>query len=222
MNASALSTGTVPTARLASGTANSTTYLAGDSTWVAAATVPVGTILMTAGSSADSGYLLCDGASVSKATYAALFARISTTYGTSNTTHFSLPNLVQRFPLGKASSGTGSTLGSTGGNIDHTHSTTISTSISGTTGSSGDLNHSHYFDTTTGSPSATTSIALGTGGDGYNDVASSTHTHGAIGTTAGVSSSLAHTHTFSASGSGSGTSDAANPPYLVVNFQIKY
>ena len=33
ISASALSTGTVPTARLASGTANSTTYLRGDQTW---------------------------------------------------------------------------------------------------------------------------------------------------------------------------------------------
>lgn len=38
ISASALSTGTVPTARLASGTANSTTYLRGDQTWATTVT----------------------------------------------------------------------------------------------------------------------------------------------------------------------------------------
>jgi len=219
LNAGNLATGTVPSARLGTGTANSTTYLAGDGTWAATPAVPVGTILMTAGATADSGYLFCDGSSVSKTTYSALFSRISTLYGTSNTTHFSLPNLRQRFPLGQASSGTGSTLGASGGTIDHTHDTTISISVSGTTGNSGDLNHSHTFNGTTGNESNNTYV----GGDGGPIlVADSPHTHSFSGTTDGISSSLAHNHSFSASSSGTGTSDAKNPPFLVVNFQIKY
>jgi hypothetical protein len=40
LNASNLATGTVPTARLASGTANSTTYLRGDQTWAAVTSLP--------------------------------------------------------------------------------------------------------------------------------------------------------------------------------------
>ena len=223
LNASNLGVGTVPTARLGTGTANSTTYLAGNGTWSATPAVPVGTILMTAASTADSGYLLCDGTPVSKTTYSGLFSRIGTAYGTSNTTHFTLPDLRQRFPLGQAASGTGSTLGASGGNIDHTHSTSISTSISisGTTDSSGDLNHSHSFSGTTGNESNNTYV----GGDGGPIlVADSPHTHSFSGVTDGVSSSLAHTHSFSGSGSGSGTgtSDAKNPPYLVINFQIKF
>jgi microcystin-dependent protein len=39
------------------------------------------------------------------------------------TTTFNVPNLKGRFPLGKADSGTGATLGGTGGQIDHTHGT---------------------------------------------------------------------------------------------------
>jgi microcystin-dependent protein len=43
--------------------------------------VPAGTILPFAGSSAPSGYLLCDGTPVSRAQYANLFAAIGTAWG---------------------------------------------------------------------------------------------------------------------------------------------
>jgi len=42
LNASALSTGTVATARLASGTANNTTFLRGDQTWASGVSGPTG------------------------------------------------------------------------------------------------------------------------------------------------------------------------------------
>lgn len=90
--------------------------------WSAIPTVPSGVILAYGGSSAPSGYLLCDGSAVSRAGQAALFAAIGTTYGAGDgSTTFNLPDLRQRFPLGKAASGTGSTLGASGGAIDHVH-----------------------------------------------------------------------------------------------------
>lgn len=61
--------------------------------------VPTGTILPFGGSKAPSGYLLCDGAQVSRTTYAALFAVIGTTYGNGDgVTTFHLPN--GKIPLG--------------------------------------------------------------------------------------------------------------------------
>lgn len=66
--------------------------------------------------------LICDGGIYSRTTYATLFGVIGTAFGVGDgSTTFGLPDLRQRFPLGKANSGTGSTLGGTGGNIDHTH-----------------------------------------------------------------------------------------------------
>jgi hypothetical protein len=57
------------------------------------ALIPAGLIHMFAGTIAPSGYLLCDGSAVSRSTYSALFAVISTTYGTGNgSTTFNLPN----------------------------------------------------------------------------------------------------------------------------------
>jgi microcystin-dependent protein len=89
---------------------------------------PPGAMMAYGGSSAPGGYLLCDGSAVSRTTYVNLFTAISTTYGVGDgSTTFNLPDLRQRFPLGKATSGTGSTLGGTGGAIDHTHTVTPAT-----------------------------------------------------------------------------------------------
>lgn len=64
-------------------------------------TVPAGTILHFAGAAAPAGYLLCDGATVSRETYAALFAAIGTMYGAGDgTTTFSLPNFAGMFLRG--------------------------------------------------------------------------------------------------------------------------
>lgn len=84
--------------------------------------VPTGGIVLYGKSTAPTGFLLCDGSLVSRSTYAALFAIISTAYGTGDgSTTFGLPDMRQRFPLGLAASGTGAVLGVTGGAIDHTH-----------------------------------------------------------------------------------------------------
>lgn len=94
------------------------------------ALVPTGAFLPYGGTSAPTGWLLCDGAAVSRSTYAALFAVLSTTYGAGDgSTTFNLPDYRGRFVLGKAAAGTGSTLGGTGGTIDHVHG--LDTSSSG-------------------------------------------------------------------------------------------
>lgn len=99
----------------------------GVAAWYVAAAIPdiipAGSISMYGAATAPAGWLLCDGSAVSRTTYARLFAKISTTFGVGDgATTFNLPDMRQRFPIGKAASGTGSTLGGTGGNIDHTHS----------------------------------------------------------------------------------------------------
>lgn len=86
---------------------------------------PAGAIMGYGGTTAPGGYLLCDGSAISRTTYGHLFTAIGTTYGVGDgSTTFNVPDLRQRFPLGKATSGTGSTLGGTGGAIDHTHTVT--------------------------------------------------------------------------------------------------
>lgn len=63
--------------------------------------VPAGAITHFAMSSVPSGYLECNGAAVSRSTYATLFAAIGTTYGTGDgSTTFNLPELRGEFIRG--------------------------------------------------------------------------------------------------------------------------
>lgn len=82
----------------------------------------------TAVSVAPTGWLLCDGAAVSRATYAALFTAISTTYGAGDgSTTFNLPDLRGRVPVGVDGTAARLTasdaLGQSGGAEKHTLTT---------------------------------------------------------------------------------------------------
>lgn len=85
------------------------------------AAVPAGLISPFGGSSAPSGWLLCDGTAVSRTTYAALFAVLSTSYGAGDgSTTFNVPNLKGNVPVGRDATQTEfDVLGETGGAKTH-------------------------------------------------------------------------------------------------------
>ncbi|MCP4133544.1 MAG: hypothetical protein GY754_21425 [bacterium] len=68
---------------------------------------PAGTIVPFAGPEANipEGWLLCDGDSVSRDTYAALFQAIEASWGSADGSSFNLPNLQGRFLRGLDASG---------------------------------------------------------------------------------------------------------------------
>lgn len=162
--------------------------------------IPTGMIMPFAGPTAPGGYLLCNGAAVSRTLYPDLFTLIGTTYGAGDgSTTFNVPDLRQRFPIGKADSGTASVLGSTGGAIDHTHSTpSHSHSVPSHTHSIPSHTHTMPSHSHTVDPPATTSSAAGS------------HSHGGLtggetagdgdGPSAGIAGS-GHYHTLSSDGS---------------------
>jgi len=83
---------------------------------------PTGVINMWATTTAPTSWLLCDGTAVSRTTYAALFAVISTTYGTGDgSTTFALPNLKGKVPVGRDSGDVSfDSMGELGGAKTHT------------------------------------------------------------------------------------------------------
>lgn len=165
----------------------------------AAQAVPTGSLIATGKTSADTGYLICDGSAVSRTTYSALFTAISTRFGGGDgSTTFNVPDMRGKFPIGTASSGTGSTLGGSGGTIDHTH-----------TGPS----HQHNVTVTrTGWGSA-----LSTPG-----VTGELQTGNAGGLGSDASQYMATTDvTVASAAQGTGATGTANPPFLSLNWQIK-
>lgn len=166
--------------------------------------IPVGVILDYGGDVAPGGFELCQGQLVNKADNPTLWALFGDKYGTSTATQFYLPDLRERFIVGKGAATWADVLGETGGSKDaivvaHSHSV----SLSGTVGSGG--THSHTYS----KPTSNNSAVLG-GGAFYNNVTSDS-----------TGSSGSHTHSFSGSGSassaGSSGTDKNLPPYIVMN-----
>lgn len=63
--------------------------------------IPVGSIMPYAGTTAPSGWFICDGTEKSKVSYAALFSAIGENFGAGSTTSFfKIPDFRGRFPLG--------------------------------------------------------------------------------------------------------------------------
>lgn len=75
--------------------------------------IPSGTIFDYGGATLPAGWLACNGTTVSRTTYAALFAAIGTTWGTGDgSTTFTLPDLRNKFAIG---AGTLLAVGKSGG-----------------------------------------------------------------------------------------------------------
>jgi microcystin-dependent protein len=167
---------------------------------------PVGAGMLWYTNTAPANWLLCDGSSLNRADYPELFNAIGITYGSTSGTTFNLPDLRQRFPLGKAASGTGNSLGDTGGAVDHTHTVPAHYHGMGTGADLSVSNSPSGYSAWGGS--STTTAPQGTTADGsYADSTIS----GRIGlVTGGVD------------GNAEMTSGANNPPFLTVNYIIKY
>lgn len=167
---------------------------------VANATLPAGFIAMWSGSTAPSGWLLCDNGQYSISTYGNLYAVIGTRYGAltngsggNGTTHFRTPLLIGRVPVGIATGITpnlNATISSS--STSHTHTGTATASASSVSGSTGTAS-------VTGTTGTSTTASVNTQGLSVNHTHTVTDTYNTTGgqaqaakTTSGESNDHVH------------------------------
>ena len=194
---------------------------------------PKGILMPFAGSTAPSGWLICDGSGVSTTTYADLFAVIGYTYGGSGSL-FALPDLRGRVPVGLDNMGgtdagrlsVVNTLGGSGGvqtvTLDgtqipsHVHGATGLTI--GTTGST----HTHAAGSYDGTLGINNNLVTdGGGGNAYQALTPSGGPNSRIAT-----NTTGSTHTHDITGSTAGLAGADQPhnnmqQYILTNYIIK-
>ena len=165
--------------------------------------IPTATIVPWSSSSVPTGFLECNGAAVSRSTYSALFAIISTTYGAGDgASTFNVPDLQDNVAMGK--SGT-KALASTGGANTVAASGTVGGSTANATLSTAQLaSHTHEIQ------------GQNTGNQSHTDLQ---RYGGGASNTVAAGSGQGHQHNMSATFSGSATSVVQ--PYLTVIYIIK-
>ena len=171
--------------------------------------VPTGVIIPWSDTSVPTGFLECNDQAVSRTTYAALFAVISTTYGAGNgSTTFNLPDLKDNVALGRsnsaalASTGGANTVGSTGNVGGSTGAHTLSEAELAT----------HLHNVLTG-------VFHTSGLDGLQGGGPVGRTQNIGGPTRTTGSDTGHTHNMSATFTGDATSVVQ--PYLTLLYCIK-
>ena len=173
--------------------------------------IPTGTIVPWTDSSLPSGFLECNGAAVSRTTYADLFGVIGTTYGSGDgSTTFNVPDLADNVPVGKSNN---KALASTGGANTVTPTGNIAGSTANATLSTAQLashNHNTNLDDP-GSPNYSPGPTINRGNAGLGEPSNVNFNN--------TGSGSGHAHNMSANFSGDSTSVVQ--PYLAVIYIIK-
>ena len=165
--------------------------------------IPTATIVPWSQSTAPTGFLECAGAAVSRSTYAALFAVISTTYGAGDgSTTFNLPDLTDKVAVHKSNN---KNFASTGGANTVTPTGNVAGSTANATLTTAQLaSHSHSG-----------------GGSSVNRLFSGEEsaTYVSPGNTGNAGSGQGHSHNMSANFAGDANS--VLQPYLTLIYIIK-
>jgi microcystin-dependent protein len=212
--------------------------------------VPVGAGALWFSATPPANWLLCNGASLATTgTYAALFAKIGYTFGGSGA-NFNLPDLRSRFPMGAgtlgATGGEATHVLSAAEMPSHAHSITDVAHVHGvnqwshahsiaTGGHAHTINtgsHSHggvlvSSGVTGGVPAGVGIVGNGGRTDTAGDLGGSTNTVGNLGgntdtQTSSVSIQASGTGLSATNAAGSGAAHNNLPPYITINFIIRY
>ena len=167
--------------------------------------IPTGCIIPWSDTSLPTGFLECNGQAVSRSTYAALFAIVSTTYGAGNgSTTFNVPDLKDNVALGRSNS---AALASTGGANTVQNSGNVGGSTANATLTTAQLaSHSHPA-------KGTTNLNYQSFMGVHPQAVSNSNCSGSAGSDQG------HSHNMSATFTGDSTSVVQ--PYLTIIYVIK-
>jgi microcystin-dependent protein len=168
-------------------------HFKGNMEWLKNSLVPTGTIFMWSTDTAPTGWVLCNGAAISRNDYSDLFGVIGTTFGNGDgSTTFNVPDLRGRMPLGQDDMGGTSANRVTDANAD-------------SMGGSGGAEDVTLTEAQLASHNHTVSLS---------DAAS---------TTQKINASRGQTLSYTIISGTSGSDQAHNnmPPYLTLNFIIK-
>ena len=197
------------------------------------ALLPSGVVLPFAGSSAPSGWLICDGTEYSKTgVYANLFAFIGITYGETNgsggvgTTHFRVPNCQGIFIAGVGTQTVGGktytkTLGSKQSESTSKNGLTVTNNAVTSLGMSANASHSHSDN---GHAHSGTGLAFGADGSGNTALGAS-----GVGFSWGVatgyasisSTNIDHTHSITSNVTLNAGDTETRPANIAMNYIIK-
>ena len=172
--------------------------------------IPTATIVPWSSASVPTGFLECNGQTVSRSTYSALFAIVGTTYGAGDgSSTFLVPNLGDNVPVGKSNN---KALGSTGGANTVTSTGNVAGSTANASLSESQLaSHSH-----------STQFGTGAFGGGSTSIVSKQDTNPPFlynKNTNNSGSGNGHSHNMSANFAGDATS--VLQPYLTLIYIIK-
>lgn len=219
-----LADGSVTSAKLATGTANRLMgydgsgavgeVVAGSGLSLASGTLsvnvvgtPSGVVAPFAGAAAPSGWLLCDGAAVSRTTYAALFTVVGTQYGSGDgSSTFNLPDLRGRSVFG---------LDNMGGSAASRVTSGISGIAATTLGAAGGDERMHQHTHTVTDPGHTHTLSFN---DAVGFAASGGGNHFNTTSTQAVTSSATTGVTVNNAGAGASQN---MPPAMMLNYIIK-
>lgn len=200
----------------------------------------VGEVKTVAVSAAPRGWLLCQGQSLLRADYPRLFTAIGTTYGTADSTRFSLPNLTGRVVVGLDSAQTEfNTLGEKGGAKTHvlsasempvhTHTQNAHNHTQNAHNHTQDAhNHTQNAHSHSGVPGKTTYVSQSGPSYGVTDAsvnintASATATNQATVATNQVTTATNQATTAVNQNTGGGLAHNNLQPYITLNYVIKF
>ena len=157
--------------------------------------VPIGALMPYAGLATPAGWLLCKGQSLARSSYPDLYQTIGTLYGAEDATHFSIPDLRTRVPVGVSDNHpTFGQMGSKGGEV--AHFLTVQEMPA----------HSHFLK------------GVGTS---FTGGVEKTNLGGGSGWTTVTNYTGAGTPNLQAAPTGSGSAHNNMPPYIVLNYIIR-